>query len=607
MLPTLTVHETILTSALLRLPRDMKSGLKEQKVIEVEKQLGIYHIRDQFIGSEEGKGRGISGGEKRRVSIACELVTSPSILFLDEPTSGLDAFNAFNVIECLVTLAKTYNRTVVFTIHQPRSNIVALFDHLILLAKGRVVYSGAYQSCQHYFDQIGYTCPPGFNIADYLVDLTMHAASSLTLPDENSPHVFDRSSDGIRTTSSSTRAIKSIASASNVSIDNSSYGSQTEPMLRPKGKRRHSLKQQQDRKLYTRKKSSSGVDSTPPTPRTDDEVLDTGLRDEPSSQWLKLQKQQGQVPPQILDDPHQLPPPASGIGSDLDMLISTYASSDVAGSLHDDIQAAVQNATSANGSANGMPNGASKSNSMKGYKRIGRLRQFSILSVRTWRNLYRNPMLMLTHYAVAILLAVMLGYFFYGLTDNISGFQDRLGLLFFILAMFGFSTLTSLTVFSSERLIFIRERANGYYSTSTYFTAKVLFDIVPLRLIPPIIVGVVVYPMTGLVPQWSNFFKFMLILVLFNLAAAAVCLCIGIIFKDIGVANMIGSLVMLFSLLFAGFLLNHDTIPAGALWLQSVSSSFSTLLMTANTNVRSFLSSTTASKHSWSMRLPKLP
>lgn len=89
MLPTLTVHETILTSALLRLPRDMTRASKEQKAFDVEKQLGIYHIKDQLIGSEEDKGRGISGGEKRRVGIACELVTSPSILFLDEPTSGL--------------------------------------------------------------------------------------------------------------------------------------------------------------------------------------------------------------------------------------------------------------------------------------------------------------------------------------------------------------------------------------------------------------------------------------------------------------------------------------------------------------------------------------
>jgi ABC-type multidrug transport system ATPase subunit len=102
------------------------------------------------------------------VSIACELVTSPSILFLDEPTSGLDAYNAYNVVECLVTLARNYNRTVICTIHQPRSNIFALFDQLVLLANGHMVYSGEVSKCHTYFESIGHKCPPGFNIADYL-------------------------------------------------------------------------------------------------------------------------------------------------------------------------------------------------------------------------------------------------------------------------------------------------------------------------------------------------------------------------------------------------------------------------------------------------------
>ena len=112
--------------------------------------------------------------------------------------------------------------------------------------------------------------------------------------------------------------------------------------------------------------------------------------------------------------------------------------------------------------------------------------------------------------------------------------------------------------------------------------------------------GSIVYPMVGLVPAWPEFFKFILVVVLFNLAAAAICLFIGIVFKDTSVANLIGSLVMLFSLLFAGLLLNHsaflalvlgrcrppvqmtpwdrcadqmcaaDAIPAPALWLQDV-------------------------------------
>ncbi|KAF2501031.1 hypothetical protein BU16DRAFT_522087 [Lophium mytilinum] len=565
MLSTLTVHETILDSALLRLPKEMSRTSKEQKVEDVEKQLGIYHIRNQVIGSEESV-RGISGGEKRRVGIACELVTSPSILFLDEPTSGLDAFNAFNVVECLVSLVKNYNRTVVFTIHQPRSNIVALFDQLILLAKGRTVYSGPFSSCQPYFDDIGYPCPPGFNIADYLIDLTMHAGAAHTPIDEDSP-LFAR--DGLRTSASSAIAVKSIPSIS--SIGPEATGSPSISSIRPKGKRRTSIKQQQERELFTRKKSNAPPDGTT-TPKNDDEVSLLDPR-ESNVQWLKLSRQQGAPPPQILEDPDELPPPANGgTGTNLDTLVVAYATSEVAGSLHDDISDAIANANEANGTPPGeQANGVAVSGKVRGFRKVGWFGQFTILSLRTWRNLYRNPMLMLTHYAIAIVLAVFLGFLFYGLTDDIKGFQNRLGLFFFVLALFGFSTLTVLTVFAPERLLFTRERAKGYYSPVSYFAAKVLFDIVPLRLIPPIILGAIVYPMTGLIPAWPEFLKFILFLVLFNLAAAAIFLFIGIVFRNSGVANLIGILVMLFSLLFSGFFLNQESIPVAAKWLQSLS------------------------------------
>ena len=399
LLPTLTVHETILDSALLRLPRDMSSSNKEQKVFEVEKQLGIYGIRDQLIGSE-GSVRGISGGERRRVGIARELVNSPSILFLDEPTSGLDAFNAYNVVESLVTLAKNYNRTIVFTIHQPRSNIVALFDQLILLAQGKVVYSGEFARCQSYFDQIGYSCPSGFNIADYLVDLTMHAGIDHTnsLEDGLIP-ADDRS--GHHTVSSSVKAVKSIASASNLSTENGTSESLSTVGFRSRHRKQDSVKQRQDRQLYTRKRDNNTDASS--TPRTDDEVH--SLLDDNSAstqQWLKLSRQRGQVPPQILDEFHQLPPAAADTDSALEVLVASYSDSDVASSIREEIRAAASAADAANNADHPSISGTSQ-----GYKRIGWARQFGILSRRTWRNLYRNPMLMLTHYAMAISLAGM--------------------------------------------------------------------------------------------------------------------------------------------------------------------------------------------------------
>ncbi|TAQ91159.1 hypothetical protein B7494_g523 [Chlorociboria aeruginascens] len=567
MLPTLTVHETIMTSALLRLPRDMGKSAKEQRVYEVEKQLGIWSIRDSLIGSEEGKGRGISGGEKRRVGIACELVTSPSILFLDEPTSGLDAYNAFNVIECLVTLAKTYKRTVIFTIHQPRSNIVALFDRLLLLAKGKTVYSGQFGQCQDFFDNVGYSCPPGFNIADYLVDLTMHAGIPRT-PIDDQTSAFE-SGTAASIGPSSTRAIKSIASISG-SMDESIVGTPNDSLHRPKGSRRDSVKRKQERELFTRRKTNT--EHRPSTTASQADEPPLGPDGTPAQQWVRLSTPSNRNYSLISEDPDDLPPLATSIGTDLDVLVSAYARSEIAREIHEDIQNAINSAQEANGAVNGhvQENGHASAIG-KGYARVGYFRQFTILSQRTWRNLYRNPMLMLTHYAIAILLAVLSGFLFYGLTDDIPGFQNRLGLFFFILALFGFSTLSSLTVFATERLLFVRERANGYYSPITYFIAKVVFDIVPLRIIPPIIMGSILYPMTGLKPDAPHFFKFILILVLFNLAAAAICLFLGIIFKDNGVASLIGSLVMLFSLLFAGLLLNHDKIPDSALWLQSLS------------------------------------
>ncbi|KID89658.1 ABC transporter (Adp1) [Metarhizium guizhouense ARSEF 977] len=555
MLPTLTVHETILNSALLRLPRDMSRAVKEQRVFDVEKELGIYHIRDSLIGSEEGKGRGISGGEKRRVGIACELVTSPSILFLDEPTSGLDSFNAYNVIECLVTLAKSYQRTVVFTIHQPRSNIVALFDRLILLAGGKTVFSGPFAQCQPYFDSIGYECPQGFNIADYLVDLTMHAGRRVSIDDGTV------AIDTVSVGPSSTKAVKSIASISGNSTGEDSFA---EPSAshRPRNFRRDSIRQRQERQLFTRRKQT--IDTAASSDAGGDEAGNYKLQLNPTNALLS----------QTRDDLHDLPPAAVS-GSDLDLMTRAFSQSQIAQTTHQEIRQAVIGAAQANGSnANShSEDGPSTTLSAvgRGYARVGYLGQFTILSQRTWKNLYRDPMLMLTHYAIAIILAVFSGYLFYGLTDDIPGFQNRLGLFFFLLALFGFSTLTSLNVFSAERLLFLRERANGYYSPITYFTAKVLFDIIPLRIVPPILMGSIIYPMTGLVPDSSHFFRFMLVLVLFNLAAAAICLFIGILCKNGSVANLIGSLIMLFSLLFAGFLLNHDATPPGALWLQSVS------------------------------------
>ena len=163
-------------SAVLRLPSRMSLEEKEDRVDAIISLLGLQAARDTVIGSETVKG--ISGGERKRTSIAMEMVTNPALLFLDEPTSGLDTFTAFQVVSRLKAVALE-GRTVVSTIHQPSSEVFYQFDDLLLLAKGRVVYYGPTDEVVAYFGKIGFQCPQYNNPADYVFMNALNRAESL--------------------------------------------------------------------------------------------------------------------------------------------------------------------------------------------------------------------------------------------------------------------------------------------------------------------------------------------------------------------------------------------------------------------------------------------
>ncbi|PIA17661.1 P-loop containing nucleoside triphosphate hydrolase protein [Coemansia reversa NRRL 1564] len=141
MYPSLTVEETLMASAQLRLPNEKYSlDDKKERVTTVLRQLRLSHVKDTMIG---GYGmRGVSGGERKRVSIGAELVTDPSILMLDEPSSGLDSSSAEMVVTLTKEMSRKRNLCTLMTIHQPSTEMVAQFDKLILLAQGKLVYMG---------------------------------------------------------------------------------------------------------------------------------------------------------------------------------------------------------------------------------------------------------------------------------------------------------------------------------------------------------------------------------------------------------------------------------------------------------------------------------
>lgn len=231
LMPNLTVRETLLFAARMKVdpktPIPLSSRFKTENplrsstdtmysclVEDVIQELGLREVADNIIGDNNsnvlltGGNRGLSGGERRRVSIATQIISDPkgtillllySILFIitilhytiylllllyllyvyivlcaDEPTSGLDSFTAITVIEALHRLTRSkHHTTIIASIHQPRTDIFHMFDHVLLLSKGgNAIYCGTISAMVQYFQNLGYTCPVNSNPADYFVDIS---------------------------------------------------------------------------------------------------------------------------------------------------------------------------------------------------------------------------------------------------------------------------------------------------------------------------------------------------------------------------------------------------------------------------------------------------
>ncbi|GFS54140.1 protein white [Nephila pilipes] len=164
---TLSVREHLVFQALLRMDKHLTYDERMQRVDEVILELGLTKCADTKIGVA-GRVKGISGGEAKRLAFASEVLTKPALMFCDEPTSGLDSFMSQSIVSVLKSMAQG-GRTIVCTIHQPSSEVFELFDHLFLMAEGRVAYRGRSSKALDFFKRAGFECPINYNPADFYI------------------------------------------------------------------------------------------------------------------------------------------------------------------------------------------------------------------------------------------------------------------------------------------------------------------------------------------------------------------------------------------------------------------------------------------------------
>ncbi|GAB4848252.1 ATP-binding cassette sub- G member 5 [Ancistrocladus abbreviatus] len=164
--PLLTVEETLTFTARLRLR--LSHTELSFRVKTLIQELGLSHVAATRVGDD--RVRGISGGERRRVSIGVEVIHDPRVLILDEPTSGLDSTSALQIIDMLRTMAETRSRTIILSIHQPGFRIVKMFSSILMIANGCVLHQGTVDQLGAKLRLIGLELPLHINIVEFAID-----------------------------------------------------------------------------------------------------------------------------------------------------------------------------------------------------------------------------------------------------------------------------------------------------------------------------------------------------------------------------------------------------------------------------------------------------
>ncbi|OMO57206.1 ABC transporter-like protein [Corchorus capsularis] len=164
--PLLTVEETLMFSAKLRLR--LPQAQLSSRVKSLIQELGLEHVAMTRVGDD--RVRGISGGERRRVSIGVDVIHDPKVLILDEPTSGLDSNSALQTIDMLKVMAETRGRTIILSIHQPGFRIVKSFSSILLMADGSVLHQGTVDQLSANLREIGLQLPLHVNIIEFAIE-----------------------------------------------------------------------------------------------------------------------------------------------------------------------------------------------------------------------------------------------------------------------------------------------------------------------------------------------------------------------------------------------------------------------------------------------------
>ncbi|KAH7843606.1 hypothetical protein Vadar_018713 [Vaccinium darrowii] len=439
--PMLTVEETLMFSAEFRLPRSLSMSKKKARVQQLIDQLGLRNAAKTVIG-DEGH-RGVSGGERRRVSIGIDIIHDPIVLFLDEPTSGLDSTSAFMVVKVLQRIAQS-GSIVIMSIHQPSYRILNLLDRFIFLSRGQTVYSGSPTNLPRFFAEFGHPVPENENRTEFALDL-------------------------IRELECSPGGTKSLVDF------NRSWRIKTE------------------RKQSTKSRGSN-----------------LSLKDAISASISRGKLVSG----------------ATNVDSNLSTSVPTFANPFWI--------------------------------------------EVAVIAKRSMINSRRMPELFGMRFGAVFLTGIILATIFWKLDNSPKGVQERIGFFAFAMSTTFYTCAEAIPVFLMERYIFMRETAYNAYRRSSYVLSHALSSI-PSILLLSLTFTAITYYSVGLANGFHGFlFFFLMVTASFWAGSSFVTFLSGVV-SHVMLGYTVVVAILAYFLLFSGFFITRDRIPAYWIWFHYLS------------------------------------
>ncbi|MED6212992.1 Cystathionine gamma-synthase [Stylosanthes scabra] len=533
--PMLTVYETLMFAADFRLG-DLSLADKRQRVEKLIEQLGLSTSRNTYIG-DEGT-RGVSGGERRRVSIGVDIIHGPSLLFLDEPTSGLDSTSAHSVIEKVHDIARS-GSTVILTIHQPSSRIQLLLDHLIILARGQLMFQGSPDDVTHHLSRMSRKIPKGENPIEHLIDVIQE---------------YDQCEVGVEALAEFARTgLKPPPLKDGMSTVEPSPSPVRAPH-RGGGRQGRGYEEKSLEMSRTSQVSRRVADEYDHSLRSPYNNNSQSWSTSHSAMFLKF------TPSRLRNEskPHKNNPAGHGspgyyaYSSEILAATPTPHSSDYTVNENDYLTPTMATAS---------PEHLAAKFANSFFSEIW------ILMRRNFINIRRTPELFLSRLMVLTIMGFMMATMFHNPKENLQGITNRLSFFIFTVCLFFFSSNDAVPAFIQERFIFIRETSHNAYRASSYTIAGLITHMPFLLLQASAYAGIVWFALTLRGP----FYYFLIVLFVSLLSTNSFVVFVSSVVPNyiLGYAAVIAFTALFF--LFCGYFLSSHDIPVYWRWMNKIS------------------------------------